>query len=83
MVSTESEEFPLLLFSVIEIELPLTEDQFLADPFGLAVAPQVFTRVFQTVIAHLHTLSVQAHIRDFFQEIRKPRSRRSLINRQV
>ena len=35
--------------------------QFLADPFGLAVAPQVFTRVFQTVIAHLHTVSVQAH----------------------
>ena len=35
--------------------------QFLAVPFGLAVAPQVFTRVFQTVIAHLHTLSVQAH----------------------
>jgi hypothetical protein len=30
-------------------------------PFGLAVAPQVFTRVFQTVIAHLHTLSIQAH----------------------
>ena len=30
--------------------------QFLAVPFGLAVAPQVFTRVFQTVIAHLHTL---------------------------
>jgi hypothetical protein len=27
--------------------------QFLAVPFGLAVAPQVFTRVFQTVIAHL------------------------------
>ena len=26
MVSTESEEFPLLLFSVVEIELPLTED---------------------------------------------------------
>jgi hypothetical protein len=26
LVSTESEEFPLLLFSVIEIELPLTED---------------------------------------------------------
>ena len=36
-------------------------NQFLAVPFGLAVAPQVFTRVFQTVIAHLHTLSVQAH----------------------
>jgi hypothetical protein len=35
--------------------------QFLAVPFGLAVAPHVFTRVFQTVIAHLHTLSVQAH----------------------
>lgn len=35
--------------------------QFLAVPFGLAVAPQVFTRVFQTVIAHLHTLSIQAH----------------------
>ena len=31
--------------------------QFLAVPFGLAVAPQVF----QTVIAHLHTLSIQAH----------------------
>jgi hypothetical protein len=25
-------------------------------PFGLPVAPQVFTRVFQTVMAHLHTL---------------------------
>jgi hypothetical protein len=35
--------------------------QFLAVPFGLAVAPQVFTQVFQTVIAHLHTLSIQAH----------------------
>ena len=35
--------------------------QFLAVPFDLAVAPQVFTRVFQTFIAHLHTLSVQAH----------------------
>ena len=35
--------------------------QFLAVPFGLAVAPHVFTRVFQTVIAHLHTLSDQAH----------------------
>ena len=35
--------------------------QFLAVPFGLAVAPQLFTRVFQTVIAHLHTLSIQAH----------------------
>ena len=35
--------------------------QFLAVPFGLAVAPQVFTLVFQTVIAHLHTLSIQAH----------------------
>ena len=35
--------------------------QFLAVPFGLVVAPQVFTRVFQTVIAHLHTLLVQAH----------------------
>ena len=35
--------------------------QFLAVPFGLAVAPQVFTRVFQTVIVHLHTLSIQAH----------------------
>jgi hypothetical protein len=33
----------------------------LAVPFGLAVAPHVFTRVFQTVIAHLHTLSVQVH----------------------
>ena len=35
--------------------------QFRAVPFGLAVAPQVFTLVFQTVIAHLHTLSIQAH----------------------
>jgi hypothetical protein len=69
-VSTESEEFPLLLFSVIEIEFPLKEDgtspclrqrNRLAVPFGVVVAPQVFTRVFQTVIAHLHTLSVQAH----------------------
>ena len=29
--------------------------QFLTVPFGLAVAPQVFSWVFQTVIAHLHT----------------------------
>ena len=35
--------------------------QFLAVPFGLVVEPQVCTRVFQTVIAHMHTLSVQAH----------------------
>ena len=35
--------------------------QFLAVPFGLVVAPQVFNRVFQMVIAHLHTLSIQAH----------------------
>jgi hypothetical protein len=35
--------------------------QFLAVTFGLAVAPQDFTQVFQTVTAHLHTLSVQAH----------------------
>ena len=35
--------------------------QFLAVPFGLADAPQVFTRGFQTVISHLHTPSVQAH----------------------
>jgi hypothetical protein len=50
--------------------------QFLTVPFGLAVAPHVFTRVFQTVIAHLHTLSVQAHsylddslLREFDSEI--------------
>ena len=50
--------------------------QFLAVPFGLAVAPQVFTRVFQTVIAHLHTLSIQAHsylddslLKEFHSEI--------------
>ena len=35
--------------------------QFLAVPFGLAVAPQVFTQVFQTFIAHQHTLSIQTH----------------------
>ena len=35
--------------------------QFLAVPFGLAVAPQVFTRLFQTVIVHLHTHSVQTN----------------------
>jgi hypothetical protein len=29
LVSTEWEEFPLLLFSVIEIELPRTEDELL------------------------------------------------------
>jgi hypothetical protein len=30
--------------------------QFLAVPFGLAVAPQVFTRVFQTIIAQVSIL---------------------------
>ena len=35
--------------------------QFRALPFGLAVAPLVFTRVFQAVISHLHTLSIQIH----------------------
>ena len=49
--------------------------QFRTLPFGISTAPLVFTRVFQTVIAHLHTLSVQIHsylddslIRDFDQQ---------------
>jgi hypothetical protein len=49
--------------------------QFQTLPFGISTAPLVFTRVFQTVIAHLHTLSVQIHsylddslIRDFDQQ---------------
>jgi hypothetical protein len=45
--------------------------QFLAVPFGLAVAPQVFTRLVQTVIVHLHTHSVQAnsYLKEFDSEI--------------
>jgi len=35
--------------------------QFLALAFGLAVAPQVFTRVFQAVVAHFHAMFFQAH----------------------
>jgi hypothetical protein len=49
--------------------------QFRTLPFGISTAPLVFTRVFQTIIAHLHTLSVQIHsylddslIRDFDQQ---------------
>ena len=49
--------------------------QFRTLPFGISTAPLVFTRVFQTVIAHLHTLSVQIHsylddslIKDFDQQ---------------
>jgi hypothetical protein len=54
---------------------PNTVYQFRTLPFGNSTAPLVFTRVFQTVIAHLHTLSVQIHsylddslIRDFDQQ---------------
>ena len=35
--------------------------QFLTLPFGMAVAPQVFTRVFQAVVAHFHAMFLQAH----------------------
>ena len=35
--------------------------QFRALPFGLAIAPLVFTNIFQVVSAHLHTLSIQIH----------------------
>ena len=35
--------------------------QFRALPFGLAIAPLVFTKIFQAVSAHLHTLSIQIH----------------------
>jgi hypothetical protein len=49
--------------------------QFRTLPFGISTAPLAFTRVFQTVIAHLHTLSVQIHsylddslIKDFDQQ---------------
>jgi hypothetical protein len=35
--------------------------QFRALPFGLAIAPLVFTKIVQVVSAHLHTLSVQIH----------------------
>ena len=35
--------------------------QFRALPFGLAIAPLVFTKICQVVSAHLHTLSIQIH----------------------
>lgn len=35
--------------------------QFRALPFGLALAPLVFTKLFQTALAHLHSLSIQIH----------------------
>jgi hypothetical protein len=35
--------------------------QFQALPFGLAIAPLVFTKIVQVVSAHLHTLSIQIH----------------------
>jgi hypothetical protein len=35
--------------------------QFRAFPFGLAIAPLVFTKIVQVVSAHLHTLSIQIH----------------------
>ena len=35
--------------------------KFLVLLFGLPVAPQIFTRVFQTVVTYLHTMSVQGH----------------------
>jgi hypothetical protein len=48
--------------------------QFRTLPFGISTAPLFFSRVLQTVIAHLHTLSIQIHsylddslIRDFDQ----------------
>ena len=50
--------------------------QFRTPPFGISMAPLVFTRVFQAVIAHLHTLSIQIHYylddslnKDFDQQI--------------
>jgi hypothetical protein len=50
-VSTESEEFPLLLFSVIEIELLLTEDgtweKFTTDVWVLSVIQGGLDLVFQ------------------------------------
>lgn len=35
--------------------------QFRALPFGLAIAPLVFTKIFQAALAHLHSLSIQIH----------------------
>jgi hypothetical protein len=35
--------------------------QFRALSLGLAIAPLVFTNIFQVVSAHLHTLSIQIH----------------------
>ncbi|VDI53085.1 Hypothetical predicted protein [Mytilus galloprovincialis] len=34
---------------------------FKAMPFGLAIAPLVFTRIFQTVVSYLHTQAVLIH----------------------
>jgi hypothetical protein len=48
--------------------------QFRALPFGLAIAPLVFTKIFQVVSAHLHTLSIQIHsyLDDFLIKELKP-----------
>ena len=35
--------------------------RFRALPFGLAIAPLVFAKIFQVVSAHLHKLSIQIH----------------------
>lgn len=35
--------------------------QFKALPFGLSIAPLVFTKLFQAAIAHLHSQSIQIH----------------------
>ena len=50
--------------------------QFKALPFGLAIAPLVFTKVLQTVMAHLHSLAIQIHcylddslLKEFNQDI--------------
>ena len=37
---------------------------FLAAPFGLAVAPQVFTRGFQTVISHIPSVQTHSYLDD-------------------
>jgi hypothetical protein len=39
--------------------------QFRAFPFGLAIAPLVFTTIFQVVSAHLHTLQIHSYLDDY------------------
>jgi hypothetical protein len=39
--------------------------QFRALPFGLAIAPLVFTTIFQVVSAHLHTLQIHSYLDDY------------------